>query len=175
MSSLWQFLVWLAETLDPINSLIGLATTLIAGFTAVMVWREGRRARHWWQEIRSRPGRRPAILILDLLPERNVRAQVENFRQQHEVLRKVPDDRIITIGRDAKLMPEHMPQLQKEIRRKVGLLSDAGVDRVHVFLAAPQPAAAIAGGVLANVPATLYHFDAELGTYVNYGPLRLLA
>ncbi len=174
MSSLWQFLVWLAETLDPINSLIGLATTLIAGFTAVMVWREGQRARYWWREIRSQPGHRPAILILDLLPERNVRAQVENFRQRQEALRNVPDDRVITIQRNTKLVPEHMPELQKEIRRKVGQLSDAGVDRVHVFLAAPQPAAATIGATLANVPTTLYHFDAELGTYVNYGPLRLL-
>ncbi len=174
MSSLWQFLVWLAETLDPINSLIGLATTLIAGFTAVMVWREGRRARQWWQEIRHRPGERPAILVLDLLAGQNVGAPVELFRRQQDGLKDIPEDRIIRVRRDSRLQPEDMPQLQQDLRQAASRLMEAGTDRIHLFLAAPQPAAAAAGAALANMPVTLYHYDRETGTYANYGPLRML-
>ncbi len=174
MSSLWQFLVWLAEALDPINSLIGLVTTFIAGFTAVLVWRESRKARRWWQEIRQCPGQRPAILVLDLLAGQNVLAQVENFRRQQSGLKDIPDDRIIKVQREEKLQPEHMPELLKELRSAANTLMEAGADRIHLFMAAPQPAAAAAGAMLANKPATLYHFDSEQGTYVNYGPLRLL-
>ena len=172
MSNIWNFLIWLADLLDPINSLIGLATTIIAGFTGFLVWRESRRHRRWWQEIRQQPGKRPAILVLDLLPGVNTRAQVENFRQQQEHLRDIPDDRIAVVERQEKLLPEHMPDLQRELHEKVNLLKAAGADRIHLFLAAPQPATAVAGAILASSATTLYHHDRELGTYVNYGQLR---
>jgi len=173
MRGIWDTLVRLAEILDPINSLIGLVTTLIAGFTAFLVWREGRRARKWWQEIRRTPGERPAIFVLDLLPGQDIRAQVENFRQQDGILKEIPDDRIVYVTYREKLLPDHMLNFHKDLQEKINLLGNAGADRIHLFLASPQPAAAAAGAALANKAVTLYHYDRDKGTYVNYGPLRI--
>ena len=172
---IWNALVWLAETLDPVNSLIGLITTIVAGFTAFMVWKDQRRRKVWLQEIAHRPGERPSILILDLLVGQDARAQIENFRMQQEGLKDIPEDRIRVVSRSSKLTPEDMPKLQQDIRDAVARLMHAGTDRIHLFLAAPQPATAVAGALLANTSAVIYHFDRELGTYVNYGLLRPVA
>ena len=172
MMHIWNFLVWLAETLDPVNSLIGLLTTAVAAFTAVLVWRDQHRRQTWLQEIARKPGARPSILILDLLVGQNARAQIENFRHTREGLKNIPEERIITVSRSHKLTPEDMPQLQRDIRAALARLMEAGTDRIHLFLAAPQPATAVAGALLANTATVIYHFDREIGTYVNYGLLR---
>ncbi len=172
MMQLWNALVWLAETLDPINSLIGLITTAVAGFTAFIVWKDQRRRKVWLQEIAQRPGERPSILILDLLVGQDARAQIENFRQRQKGLKDIPEERIQTVARGNKLTPADMPQLQQDIRTALAKLMQAGTDRIHLFLAAPQPATAVAGALLANTSAVIYHFDREAGTYVNYGLLR---
>ena len=172
MLHVWNLLVWLAETLDPINSLIGLLTSIFAGFTAIFVWRESRKKKKWWQEIRRRPGARPGMLVLDLLPGQDISAQVENFRLQQESLKNIPDDRVVWLRRNEKLLPEHMPELHLELQEKVRQLMQTGADRIHLFLAAPQPLAAAAGATLANMSVLLYHYDRDKGTYVNYGPLR---
>ncbi len=175
MMQVWNFLVWLAETLDPINSLIGLVTTVVAGFTAFMVWQDQRQRRVWLQEIAHTPGERPSMLILDLLVGQDARAQIENFRRQQEGLKDIPEDRIAVVSRSTKLTPENMLQLQQDIRAAIAKLTYAGTDRIHVFLAAPQPATAVVGAHLSNASAVIYHYDRELGTYVNYGLLRPVA
>lgn len=172
MMQIWNALVWLAETLDPINSLIGLVTTAVAGFTAFMVWKDQRRRKVWLQEIAQRPGERPSILILDLLVGQDARAQIENFRHTQESLKNIPEERIRTVSRSRKFTPSDMPQLQQDIRAALATLMQAGTDRIHLFLAAPQPATAVAGALLANTSTVIYHFDRETGKYVNYGLLR---
>ncbi len=172
MDWVWDLLLRLASTLDPINSLIGLGTTLVAGYTAYIVKRDQHRRKAWLKEISRRPGNRPAILVLDLLPRQNARAQIENFRRQDDALKDIPEERIVTISGDRKITPDDMPDLQNELRKALARLMEAGTDRIHLFLAAPQPATAAAGAALANTNTVIYHFDREAGTYVNFGLLR---
>ncbi|MBK8455499.1 MAG: hypothetical protein WAQ53_01210 [Thiofilum sp.] len=167
-----MLLRFIQEVLDPIGIVIGLVLAIPVFSTWYqVVWGERRRYRHYLQAIRNAPGQRPAILIVDLLPGRNIRAAVENYCQQQEGLRGIPRERIFCVQQDG-LGLEAVDHFRGVIRGHVGELYAQGVDRIHYFHAGPSMAAAMVGAELGNGCAVwLYHFEG--GGYQALGLLRL--
>lgn len=163
---------FIAAWLDPIGVVLGLLALVPIVWTWWdLVFGRRRRERRWFDDIRRRPGKRPAILIVDLLPGRDVRAAVENFRRQDPALAAVPDERIVVIERDTPLTPAALPDLHRELRAAAARLLKAGTDCIHYFHAGPAIAAALVGAEFANGARVLL-YQHEGGSYRNFGPLR---
>lgn len=169
---MWQVITnFIMIYLDPIGIVVGLVLAIPVFWTWwQVVFGEQRRQRKLFQELRKAKGTCPGILILDLLPGRNVRMQVEQYRQQDNVLKAIPDDRLEQISRSKKLTPETMLELHTEIRQKLDALMQQGVNRIHLFLAGPVVGAAIVGAAMGNMPVTVYQY--QQGDYINFGPLK---
>ncbi len=170
---MWQTIHdFIMTWLDPIGIVLG----LIATIPLVWTWYEvaigeRRRRKRWFEAVRRDPGARPAILIVDLLPGKDIRTVVEKFRAADSALKDIPEDRILVVTRDKPLTPEAMPDLLREIREAAAGILARGADKVHYFHAGPAVAAAPVGAEFANaVPVILYHFQG--GKYLNFGPLR---
>lgn len=170
---MWQAITnFIMTYLDPIGIVVGLVLAIPVFWTWwQVVFGERRRQRKLFQELRKAKGTRPGILILDLLPGRNVRMQVEQYRQQDDVLKTIPDERLEQVIRSEWLTPEAMPKLHEEIRWKLDRLMQQGVNRIHLFLAGPVVGAAVAGAAMGNMPVTVYQY--QQGEYINFGPLKL--
>jgi hypothetical protein len=159
--------------LDPIGVWIGLIVTIPIFWT----WWDvviGRRFRHrrWRREISNNAGARPALLILDLLPKKDVRAAVDRFRAGVDELKAIPDDRIFTLSRSEWLEPDDAPQLVRDIQATASDILGSGADVVHYFHAGPVFAAAVVGAEFANAGCRLLLYQNEQGQYINFGPLR---
>ena len=166
---------WIQTYLDPIGIVVGLLLAVPVIWTWVDVVFGGRRRRkRIFNELRRRPGERPAILILDLLTDKSIRPSVETWRQGDESLKAIPDERIFYICRNAAVSAADMPALHQELRETAGRMLDAGVDVVHFVHAGPAVVAALVGAELANTTRVLlYQRDQQAGSYANFGPLRL--
>ena len=162
----------ITKILDPLGIIIGLILAIPVFWTWYqVVWGNRRRYRHYLQAIRTTPGNRPAILIIDLLPGRNIRAAVENYCQQHNSLRDIPRARIFYLQRDG-LGTYEIDRFKSDVRQQVGEMYAQGVDRIHYFHAGPGMAAAMVGAELGNgCPVLLYHHEGE--GYHNVGLLKL--
>ena len=76
---------FITNWLDPLGILLGLVALVPIFWTWWdVVFGRRRRERRRFAEISRRPGERPAILIVDLLPGKNVHATVENFRRRDD-------------------------------------------------------------------------------------------
>lgn len=170
---MWQALSeFTTAFLDPISIWIGvlLAIPVVWTWFDVVVGSR-RRRRRWFRAIRRQPGERPGMLVLDMLPGKNIQADVENFRLQQEALKDIPPERIITIVRDNPLRPTHMSALVDEIRSAANRLMAQGVDTLHFFHAGPAVAAALVGAEFANGCRVML-YQHKPGGYENFGPLR---
>ena len=164
---------FIADWLDPVATVLGLLSLVPIVWTWWDVtFGQRRRERAWLQHIRRAPGERPAILIVDLLPGKNVRASVENFCCAQPGLAAIPDQLLVQVERDRPFTPDDMPDLCRELRAAAARLLAAGTDCIHYFHAGPAIAAALVGAEFANgARVLLYQHDA--GTYRCFGPLRL--
>lgn len=159
---------------DPIGVVVG----VLIAIPVLLTWWEvtlGRRRqqRRWFRELRSQPGERPAILVLDLLAGKDVAASVERFRQSNPGLRAVPRERVFRLTRDACLTPDHMPGLHEELRALAARVITSGADTLHYFHAGPACVAALVGAEFANAcRVILYQHSPRSGGYVHFGPLR---
>ncbi len=164
----------ITKILDPLGIIIGLILAIPVFWTWYqVVWGNRRRYRHYLQAIRTAPGNRPAILIIDLLPGRNIRAAVENYCQQHNNLRDIPRERVFHLQRDG-LGVYQLDAFKASVRQQVGEMYAQGVDRIHYFHAGPGMAAAMVGAELGNgCPVLLYHHEGE--GYHGFGLLKLPA
>ncbi len=171
---MWQAISDFVMTwLDPVSVVLGLIVTLPVFWTwHAVVFGERRRRQRWFRQIQKQPGQRPALLIVDLLPGREVRAAVEVFRQTDKHLRQIPDDRIFTLTRSQILRPEDMPDLHEDIRRLAGKMLASGADRVHYYHAGPSVAAALVGAELANTFRVILYQHQPGEGYRNFGPLK---
>ncbi|MCX8049876.1 MAG: hypothetical protein N3A55_09530 [Methylohalobius sp.] len=172
-SMLQAVLQFIMTWLDPIGVVVGLILAVPVFWTWYeVIFGERRRRRRWFEEVRWHVGARPAILIVDLLPGKDICASVERFRMSQEELRDIPKDRIFVLSREELLRVEAMPELHQALQRIVARLLACGADQVHYFHAGPAVIAALIGAELANGPQILvYHH--QNGTYQNFGPLRL--
>lgn len=170
MDALHEFI---ATWLDPLGIVLGLVALVPIFWTWWdVVFGRRRRERRWFADIRRQPGERPAILIVDLLSGKDVRAAVEQFRSQQPALAAIPEDRVITLQRDCNLMPDDLPDLHRELRAAAAQLLKAGADCIHYFHAGPAIAAAVVGAEFANGARVLL-YQHEGGSYRCFGPLRL--
>lgn len=163
---------FIAAWLDPIGVVLGLLALVPIVWTWWdVVFGRRRRERRWFDDIRRQPGERPAILIVDLLAGKDVRASVENFRRRQPALAAIPDERILVVRRDRAITAQDMPDLQRELRGVAAQLLKAGADCIHCFHAGPAVVAALLGAEFANgARVLLYHHEG--GKYCNFGPLR---
>lgn len=163
---------FIADWLDPIGVVLGLLALVPIVWTWWdVVFGRRRRERRWFNAIRRQPGERPAILIVDLLAGKDVRASVENFRRRQPALAAIPDERILVVRRDRAITAQDMPDLHRELRHVAAQLLKAGADCIHYFHAGPAVVAALVGAEFANgARLLLYHHEA--GQYSNFGPLR---
>ena len=158
--------------LDPLGIVLGLVAMVPIFWTWWdVVFGRRRRERRWFAEIRRQPGERPAILIVDLLPGKDVHAAVENFRRRDDALAAIPDARIVSIVREQPLTPADLPNLHRALRAAPAPLLKAGTDCIHYFHAGPAIAAALVGAEFANGARVLL-YQHEGGSYRNFGPLR---
>jgi hypothetical protein len=163
---------FIAAWLDPLGVVLGLLSLVPIVWTWWDVaFGRRRRERRWFAEISRQPGERPAILIVDLLPGKDVRAAVENFRHTVPQLAAIPDERIHTIAHAQALTPADLPELHRELRAAAAQLLKAGADCIHYFHAGPAIAAALVGAEFANGARVLL-YQHEAGSYRCFGPLR---
>lgn len=156
----------------------GIVVGLILAIPVIWTWwqivfGERRQRRRWIAEIRRITGERPGVLILDLLPGRDIHASVHAHLSKNPTLSKLPEQRVISVRRDTPLQPEHLVDLARDIRAALRKMQDAGVDVIHLYHAGPDVSALIAGAELANGPRVLIqHYDQ--GAYRVFGPLEPL-
>ena len=164
---------FIGDWVDPVGVVLGLIALVPIFWTWWdVVFGRRRRERRWFAEISRRPGERPAVLIVDLLPGKDVHATVENFRRRDATLAAIPVERIVSIVREQPLRPADLPELHRELRVAAAQLLVAGTDRIHYFHAGPAIAAALVGAEFANGALVLL-YQHEAGTYRCFGPLRL--
>lgn len=129
------------------------------------------RQRRWLKEVCLDTGARPSILMVDLRPGSDMRAQVTRFVEGHEALRAIPQDRRFRVFRQHELTAQDMPELSEELRLRAADIARAGCDVVHCFYSGPVTAAMLVGAEFANsCRLMLYHFNQ--GQYIPFGPLR---
>lgn len=167
-------LTFISDVLDPIGIVVGLLLAIPVFSTWYqVVWGNRRRYRLYLQAIRSAPGERPAIFIVDLLPGKNIRAAVENYCQQDARLKDIPPQRIFCVQQDG-LGSHQADAFKRVVRRYAGEMYAQGVDRIHYFHAGPTIAAAMVGAELSNgCPVLLYHYEGA--RYHSFGLLKLPA
>ncbi len=163
---------FIMDWLDPIGVVVGLLLAVPVFWTwyDVVIGRR-RRARQWFRQVSRDPGQRPAILIIDLLPGRDMRPQVQHFIASQPELNTIPDDRRFHLARSTPLKPEDLPDLIRDLRARAADIARAGCDTVHCFYAGPVAFAAVIGAEFANGARCLF-YQHQQGQYVNWGPLR---
>lgn len=159
--------------LNPIGIWIGIITAIPIFWTWYdIVWGRQHRREKIFRQLSRLIGTMPVILIVDLLPGKDVRATVEHFCTQDAGLRAIPKERLFTVRRDTWLRPEDAPLLVKEVRDAAAEILHCGADVVHCFYAGPVFAAATIGAEFANASCRVILYQNEQGKYVNFGPLR---
>lgn len=170
-----ELLDFTTNILDPIGIWIGILLAIPIIWTWLdLVWGKRRRHKKWHQEASRHAGAIPSVLIIDLLPGRDISAAVDHFRAKDEILKAIPRERIIKVCRERELTPADMPALSREIQDAVGTILSHGTDELNVFLAGPGCVSAMVGAELSNISCRvlLYQNDKGSGTYINFGPLR---
>lgn len=163
---------WIMTYLDPVGVVFGLLIAVPVLWTWWEVaFGQARQRRRIYRELRRNRGGRPAILILDLLPGKDVRPAVERFRQTDEALRQIPDERVFCVSRDKVLTPADMVGIQGDLRSVAGRVVGHGADVLHYFHAGPACAAALVGAELANGCRVIL-YQHNHGSYENFGPLK---
>ncbi len=162
------------DWLNPLSVFVGLVLAVPVFWTWWdVIFGRSSRERRWYLDVRQRPGGRPAILIVDLLPEKDIRVMVEQFCQKNDVLKHIPREHIVSVNRERRLDALQMPELHRDFRRAAAELLARGADAIHLFYAGPGGVAAMLGAELSNASRVLvYQHDQVLGGYVYMGPLR---
>lgn len=167
------FISFINNVLGPIGIVIGIVTF----FPVIYLWWDatcGRKRRRdiWFKQAQGCPGKKPAILIVDLHEKYNIRTSVEDYRQRVDGLKAIPGDRLFEISRTKWLTPSDMPALVDEIQDKAAEIVRAGTDTVHLFYAGPVMPPAIIGAIFANTCSVKLYQHTHQGQYVDWGPLR---
>ncbi len=132
-----------------------------------------RRQRKVTNELRNQQGNRPAILVLDLNPRKNIRNDVERCRQLDPELAKISDNLVKEITWSREITPDDTVEIVKQLRQANSEFALEAVDQINFFFSGPSPVAALVGAEFVNsCPVRLYHYDASRSTYMNWGPIR---
>lgn len=172
MILMWQLLKEIADWVDPIGVLVGLITAVPVFWTWwEIVFGARRRRRELFREARRHQGERPAILVVDFLPGKDMDAAVAHARRNLPALADIPDERLVRVRLDHWLEPDDMPEVYRLIQHAARELLVLGADVVHLFYGGPSIGAAVLGTELANGARVLF-YQHHQGRYQNFGPLR---
>ncbi|WP_126443798.1 hypothetical protein [Sulfuricystis multivorans] len=167
---------FIENVLNPISIVLGLIALVPIFWTWYdLIFGRRRRQARWLDRARNAKGRITAVLIVDLIPGRDIRAAVERFLNQPDGPGSVPSEQIVRVFREREIKAEEMPALAHEIQDKVGEIIAMGADELLVFLACPVVVGAMVGAELGNLSCRIKMFQNDRGnggTYVNFGPLR---
>lgn len=167
-----DLLRFITGTLDPIGTVVGLLLAIPVVWTWYdIVLGRKRRARRWLHEACRDPGQRPALLLVDLLADKEVLPQMERFIATRPELAAIPADRRFKLRRDRRLTPDSLPELAADVRARTADIARAGCDTVHCLYAGPSAAAALIGAEFANGARCLI-YQHNQGRYENWGPIH---
>lgn len=125
------------------------------------------------KKLSSGVGGNAAILIVDLNPRKDIKLEVEHFRQNSPELNKIPKKLVKTIARKKQITPEDIPDIVMDLRKATAEFSGQAVDLIHLFYAGPTTVPSVIGAELVNgCRVLLYQHAAGEGGYENWGPLR---
>lgn len=170
-------------TFAEISSLIGVTASTIGVFTAIpiiwtwydIVWGRKKRHRDYLKNAANLAGNRPGILVVDLLPSRNIWQAINKFCQANEQLKNIPKDLIFKIDYFHLMSAKTMPDLARDLRKISSDALNHGVDVLHVFYAGPTIAATLIGAEFSNTcRVVLYHHNTNgnADAYENWGILK---
>lgn len=160
------------DILDPISIWVGIIISVPVFWTWWQVtFGKERQIRKWSLQARKSLGNNPAVLIIDLLPDTEMRPQVEQYLNRQGL--KFPEDRYVIYDRKNTIAPQDMPELYKEIHHAVARINFMAADVVHVFYGGPGCGAALLGGELSNLPCNIHYYQSSHGVgYQDFGPIR---
>ena len=158
--------------IEPISAIIGIITFVPILMTLYEV-KFGRKYKYagWFNQVKNSTGSRPAIFIIDLKLNADIRTQVQKAIEADEKLKSIPNDRIFQVCRSEMLSPKDMPDLVSDIRTGMGEIMKSGIDTVHLFYAGPVSPMAIVGAEFANCCRVILYQHYQ-GEYTNFGPLK---
>lgn len=159
--------------IDRIGVVVGIIVAIPIFWTWYEVFGSRKRRAEVLRRIRQEPGSRPSVLIVDLLPNRDVRPQVENFCRQQDGLKEIPVERYFIVSRADFIKPDQVPALQNDLRAVAARIMSTGTDVLHCFIAGPVSSGAWVGSEFSNAGFRVLLYQNESGNYVNFGPLRL--
>lgn len=164
-------------------TLVSLLIGLLSGVALVMalllfIFRKGLKNElaheRWFRRMRNITGRAPAILIVDLLPGRNIAVGAEFFAHENKILSYIPEDRYFHLrwNEDESITPESMSLLAVRLRQLHDQLIEAKVDVLYLFYGGPAIVSAMIGAEFANSSFTVILYHHAQGFYINLGPLK---
>ena len=160
---------------DRIGIILGIVMSFPVFYSAWALWLERRRKSQYRDQIRSHPGNRPSVLIVDVKKPNteSMRAQVENYLRSNVPAIILPDEAIFAAEYDGIMKHSDMDRFMVTVRKKVGNAISYGTDKIHLFLRCPLPIAASVGEYLSNSGARiiLHHNQPDEG-YQNWGLLN---
>lgn len=163
---------FIMDWLDPIGVVVGLLIAIPVFWTWYdVVWGRRRHRRRMFRQALADAGIRPAVLVVDLLPGREVHTQVAHFLAGVQELADIPPERQFRLERSQTLKPDDLPDLARELRKLAARIAEAGCDTVHCFYAGPTAVAALIGAEFANSVRCLM-YQHQQGRYENWGPIR---
>lgn len=159
--------------LSPVSAVFGILTTVPIFWTWYsIVWGKKKKHRRWHKEASSVIGALSSVLVVDMLPGKDVMVQVKHFMNNDEELKKIPEDRIFRLFRGEWLNLKDMPDFHKQLVDIIGEIGKSGTDVLHVFLASPVSAAAMIGAEFGNAGCQVLIYQNHNGHYENFGPLK---
>ncbi len=166
------FAHWVFTYIGPVSTLTGMTLTVptFGTWWSVTLGRRRRLARMHSAE-RANPGERPAVLIVGLLPGRDIGPSVHGFLARNPVLATIAPERVEHVRWNDAIVPDHVAAVQDLVHRAVARLLLSGADTLHVFYAGPVATAGMLGAELANTRRVLM-YQQQGGGYVCFGNLR---
>jgi hypothetical protein len=163
---------WITEYLDGLSIIVGLMTAIPIFWTWYsLTWGQKRKEKRWTQNaIKNIHGKIHCVLIVDLLPNKDIKTPVLRYIKQNDQLKDIPDEHVFQINHETTTTPDNLTELAKELQSTHKSLQQLGADSIHLFFAGPGIAATLIGTEFGNsIPMYLYHYDK---TYQNYGPMN---
>lgn len=160
------------QVLDPIGVWVGLVISIPVFWTWwSLTWGKDRQIKIWLKKAKQGAGSNPAVLIVDLLANTEMKPQVIQYLKKCGIT--ISDDRMEVIDRKADIAPDDMPQIAKEVYQAVGKMNYMAADVVHVFFGGPGCVGLLLGAELANLPCQVHFHQASRGQgYQDFGPIR---
>jgi hypothetical protein len=164
---------FIQTVLNPISVVVGIIAFAVPIFWTwyEVIFGRKKRQRIFLKDIKSSQGERASILVVDFKPDADILNQVLQARQQDELLKNVPDERIFHLRNDTWLNPDDMVGLVEKLRVQLGKVAKAGTDVLYFIYAGPVMPAAVIGAELANSCRVIL-FQHQQGKYINWGKLK---